>query len=144
MIIGLTLKNSLTSSNHVILIVWSLTKFLQKFRKLLDTTSLTKIILTLQSTNYYKQKRPAEIPFVTSWHQKLSGFQSTLHYRYQEMVNDYPELKCVFPAPPILAYRHSRNLGNLLVHTSLTKPTSNTSHLSSYSSPCKSNRRCKL
>ena len=76
---------------------------------------------------------------------KLSGFQSTLHHRCQEMVNDYPELKCVFPAPPILAYRRKKNLGNLLVHTSLTKPTPNTSsHLSGYSSPCKSNRRCKL
>ena len=32
----------------------------------------------------------------------------------------------------------------LLVHTSLSKPTPNTSHLSGYSSPCKSNRRCKL
>ena len=42
------------------------------------------------------------------------------------MVNDYPVLKCVFPAPPILAYilpiLGNRNLGNLLVHTSLTKP----------------------
>ena len=52
----------------------------------------------------------------------------TLHYRYQEMINDYPELKCVFPAPSILTYRSNRNLGNLLVHTSLTKSTPNTSH----------------
>ena len=35
-------------------------------------------------------------------------------------------------------------MGHLLVHTSLTKPTPNTSHQSSYSSPCKSNRSCKL
>ena len=60
------------------------------------------------------------------------------------MINDYPELKCVFPAPPILAYRRNRNLGNLLVHTSLTKPTPNTLHPSGYSRPCKSNRHCKL
>ena len=68
-------------------------------------------------------ERTSCIPFVTTWHQKLSGFQSTLHHCYQETINDYPELKCVFPAPPILAYRRNRNLGNLLVHTSLTKPT---------------------
>ena len=42
-----------------------------------------------------------------------------------------------------LAYSHNSNLGNLLVHTSLTKPTPNTSHLSAYTSPCKSNPRCK-
>ena len=73
-------------------------------------------------------ERTSRIPFVTTWHQKLSGFQSTLHHRYQEIINDYPKLKCVFPAPPILAYRRNRNLGNLLVHTSLTKPTPNTLH----------------
>ena len=39
---------------------------------------------------------------------------------------------------------HFRNLGNLLVHTSLTKHTPNKSHLLGYSSPCKSNRRSKL
>ena len=89
-------------------------------------------------------ERTSRIPFVTTWHQKLSGFQSTIHHRYQEMINDYPELKCVFPAPPILAFRRNRNLGNLFVHTSLTKPTPNTLHPSGYSRPCKSNRHCKL
>ena len=49
-----------------------------------------------------------------------------------------------FPAPPTLAYRHNRNLGNLLVHTSLPKPTPNTLHPSGCSCPCKSNRHCKL
>ena len=60
------------------------------------------------------------------------------------MINDYPELKCVFLAPPILACRCNRNLGNLFVHTSLTKPTPNTLHPLGYSRPCKSNRHCKL
>ena len=91
-----------------------------------------------------KTERTSRIPFGTTWHQKLSGFQSILHHRYQEMINDYPELKCVFPAPPILACRRNRNLGNLLVHTSLTKRTPNPSHPSGYRSPCKSNRHCKL
>ena len=89
-------------------------------------------------------ERTSRIPFVTTWHQKLSGFQSALHHRHQEMITDYPKLKCVFPAPTILGYRRNRNLGNLLVHTSLTKPTPSTSHPSGYSSPCKSNQHCKL
>ena len=37
--------------------------------------------------------RTRHIPFVTSWHQKLSGFQSTLHHHYQEMINDYSDVK---------------------------------------------------
>ena len=49
-----------------------------------------------------------------------------------------------FPAPPILAYGRNRNLGNLLVHTSLTKPTPNTLHPLGYNRPCKSNRHWKL
>ena len=89
-------------------------------------------------------EKTSRTSFVTTWHQKLSEFQSTLHHRYQEMVNDYPQLNFFSPAPPILAYRRNRNLGNLLVYTSLNKPTPNTSHLSGYSSTCKSNRRCKL
>ena len=36
------------------------------------------------------------ISLVTTWHHKLSGFQSILHRRYQEMINEYPHLKCIF------------------------------------------------
>ena len=87
-------------------------------------------------------EKTSRIPFVTIWHQKLSRFQSTIHHHYHAR-NDQ-QLSRVFPAPPILAYHRNRNLGNLLFHTSLTKPTPNTSHPSGYSSPCKSNRHCKL
>ena len=56
------------------------------------------------------------IPFIPTWHQKLSGFQSNLYYHYQEMVNDYPKLKCVFPAPLILV--HYRNI-NMITYWSI-------------------------
>ena len=45
-------------------------------------------------------ERTRSIPLVTTWHQKLSGFQSTLHHCYQEMINDYPELNCIFLLHP--------------------------------------------
>ena len=48
----------------------------------------------------HKTERTSHIPFVTTWYQKLSGFQSTLHHCYQEMINDYSELKCVFLLHP--------------------------------------------
>ena len=63
------------------------------------------------------------IPLVTTWHHKLSGFQSILHRRYQEMINEYPHLKCIFSEPPILSFRRNKNLRNWLVHSCLTKPT---------------------
>ena len=41
-----------------------------------------------------------KIPLVTTWHHKLFGFQSILHRRYQEMINEYQHLKCIFSEPP--------------------------------------------
>lgn len=86
------------------------------------------------------------IPFVTTWHQKLSGFQSALHLRYQQMIDEYPALKCIFPEPPILSFQRNKNLRNWLVHSSLTKPPPNASRSHGYSTPCSSKRGmgCKL
>ena len=66
------------------------------------------------------------IPLVTTWHHKLSGFQSILHRRYPEMINEYPHLKCSFSEPPILSFRRNKNLRKWLVHSCFTKPTPNT------------------
>ena len=52
------------------------------------------------------------ILLVTTWHHKLSGFQSILHWCYQEMINEYPHLKCIFSKPPILPFRRNKNLWN--------------------------------
>ena len=41
------------------------------------------------------------------------------------MVNEFPNLKCVFPEPPILSYRRHNNLRNLLVRSRFTPPSSN-------------------
>ena len=42
---------------------------------------------------------------------KLSGFQSILHRRYQEMISEYPHLKCIFSEPPILSFRRNKSCG---------------------------------
>ena len=52
----------------------------------------------------------------------LSGFQKSLHYHYKEMINNFPNLKSVFPEPPILSYRRNQNLRNLLVRSSFNRP----------------------
>ena len=79
------------------------------------------------------------IPLVTTWHHKLSGFQSILHRRYQEMINEYPHLKCIFSKPPILSFRQNKNLRNWLVHSYLTNSTPNTHFTPGHSTPCSSN-----
>ena len=60
------------------------------------------------------------------------------------MVSEFPNLKCVFPEPPILSYLRNHNLRNLLVSFCFTPPSSN--RPTSNSSPCLSKWRkgCKL
>ena len=57
-----------------------------------------------------QSRKSGRIPFVTNWTHKLSGFQHVLQYHYNEMVNEFPNLECVFPEPPILSYRRNHNL----------------------------------
>ena len=78
-------------------------------------------------------RKSSRIPFITTWHHKLSGFQSILHLRYREMIEQFPNLKCIFPEAPILSFRRNKNLRNQLVHISLTIGTQKTSEQSGYS-----------
>ena len=75
-------------------------------------------------------RKSSRIPFVTTWHHKLSGLQSILHLRYREMKEQFPNLKCIFPEAPILSFRRNKNLRNQLVHTSLTIGTQKSSEQS--------------
>ena len=85
--------------------------------------------------------KSTRVPFVTTWNHKLSGFQKSLHYHYKEMINNFPNLKSVFPEPPILSYCHNQNLHNLLVRSSINRPPP--FQTASNSSPCQKSR-CKL
>ena len=91
-------------------------------------------------------RKSRRIPFVTTWHQNLSGFQSILHLRYREMIEQFPNLKCIFSETPILSFRRNKNHRNQLVHTSLTTDTEKCFEQSGYSTPCLSKRGkgCKL
>ena len=76
-------------------------------------------------TQELKQSRKLErIPFVTNWTHKLSDIQRILQYHYNEMVNEFRNLKCVFPELSILSYRRNHNLRNLLVRSRFTPPSS--------------------
>ena len=85
-------------------------------------------------------RKSSRIPFITIWHQKLSGFQSILHLRYREMIEQFPNLKCIFPEAPILSFPCNKNLQNQLVRTSLATGTEKPSEQSGYSTPCLSKR----
>ena len=85
--------------------------------------------------------KSARVPFVTTWRHKRSGFQNSLHYHHKEMINNFPNLKSVFPVHPILSYCRNQNLCNLLVCSSFNRPPP--CHTASNSSPYQKSR-CKL
>ena len=69
-----------------------------------------------------EQNKDNRIPLVITWHQKFKGLSKILHRHYNFMVIEHPDLKKVFPEPPIVSYRRNPNLHNHLVRT---KPKEN-------------------
>ena len=67
-----------------------------------------------------------------------------LQYHYNEMVNEFPNLKCVFPEPPILSYHRNHNLHNLLVCSRFTPPSSNRPKSNSSLCLSKRGKGCKF
>ena len=57
------------------------------------------------------------------------------------MINNIPNLKSVFPKPPILSYCRRQNLRNILVRSFFNRPPP--CHTASNSSPCQKSR-CKF
>ena len=57
------------------------------------------------------------MPLVINWHTKFGGLSRILHRNYECMMNDYPELKEIFPEPPIVSYRRNPNIRSILVGT---------------------------
>ena len=70
-------------------------------------------------------RKSSRIPFIATWHHKISGFQSILHLRYRKLIEQFLKLNCIFPEVPILSFGRNKNLRNQFVHASLTIGTQN-------------------
>ena len=55
------------------------------------------------------------IPLVINWHRKFKGISKLLHENYRHMINKHPEIKNVFPEPPIVSFRKNANLKSILI-----------------------------
>ena len=92
-----------------------------------------------------EQNKDNRVPLVINWHQKFKGLSRISHKHYNFMVIEHPDLKKVFPEPPIVSYRRNQNLHNHLV---TTKPKKNAK--AGFSTRCtlektkKRGRPCKL
>ena len=55
------------------------------------------------------------IPLVINWHRKFKEISKLLHDNYRHMINEHPEIKNVFPEPPIVSFRKNANLKSILI-----------------------------
>ena len=94
---------------------------LNKIVRQVPETSRTSLFEKNSIPQVLEMPENNRVPFVVTWHPKLSALPKILHCNYETMVKKFPELKCIFPQPPVVAFRHNRNLKNLLVRSSFTK-----------------------
>ena len=64
---------------------------------------------------YRKIDSKERVPIVITYHHKFTGISNVLKDCYNRMLQKYPEMKKVVPAPPLVAYRRTRNLRDKLV-----------------------------
>ena len=55
------------------------------------------------------------IPLVISWHHKFRDISRILRNNYDMITSKYPDLKKVFPNPPMVAFRRTTNIKDLVV-----------------------------
>ena len=79
--------------------------------------TLTKIL----KPKVVERKNDNRVPLVIDWHQKFKGLSQILVRHYNFMVIEHPDLKKMFPEPPLVSYRRNPNLHNNLVSTKLKK-----------------------
>ena len=72
---------------------------------------------TLLNKKVIEKDTDKRVPLVINWHQKFKGLSQILHRHYNFMVTEHPDLKQVFPEPPIISYRKNSNLHNQLVNS---------------------------
>ena len=74
---------------------------------------------------YKKRDSSTRIPLVLTWHHKFRDLPNILHDRYKAMIKENPDMKAIFPEPPLVSFRRSKNLADQLTradHTS-KRPT---------------------
>ena len=106
-------------------------------------TDLRKIANSVQChpredyLTYKKKSDESVIPLVLTYHHKTADFSNILRNCYSSMITRFPDMKDIFPRPPLVSYRRPRNLRNWLVksrHSASSPPTA----------PTNSNNRSEL
>ena len=103
-------------------------KFVDHFRKRgyneaeLQRTASEVEAMSRDDLLKYKRKTTTSdrVPLVITYHHKLTNIPAIIHKNYDKMVRKYPEMKEVFPSPPVVSFRRPRNLGDSMVRSDHT------------------------
>ena len=63
------------------------------------------------------QSTEMRTPLVLTYHHKLKNISRIVHHRYTGMIARNPEMKKIFPEPPIVAYKRTKNLKDILTQS---------------------------
>ena len=70
---------------------------------------------------YQQPKISDRTPLVLTYHHKFAGIASVIHKTYNRMVYNHPELKQVFPNPPVVSYKRTKNIKDRIVRANHRK-----------------------
>ena len=83
-----------------------------------------------------KEQSDCREPFVLTYHPSLTSVTSVIKTHWQVMTEQCPRLKRCFKKPSLVAYRQSKNIGNMLIRAK-TKTTRKSKRLLKGFSVCK-------
>ena len=77
-----------------------------------------------QLLTYTSKQKSDRVPLVLSYHHKFLDIPNILRHNYDRMMKANPNMKEVFPSPPIVSFRRAPNLTNKLVKADHSKSCS--------------------
>ena len=73
---------------------------------------------------YKRKESNNRVPLVLTFHHKLRDIPGILHNNYKKMIKENPDMKAIFPEPPMVSYRRAKNLSDRLIKADHTKKKS--------------------
>lgn len=73
-----------------------------------------------------KEKSSGRAIFVITYNPQLPSIQKILNKHWRVMINNDPHLKDVFPAPPLVAFRKPKTIGDKIIRSKVAKAPTRT------------------
>jgi len=96
-----------------------------------------------QLLKYKKKQSNNRVPIVTTYNPLLRGL-GAIFQKHMCILHESPDLKLIFPEPPLTSFRRPRNLRDLLVHSSSAPKTISADSAGSHRCESKKCIACKF